>query len=49
MQFLHIKEQYIQLYNAEKARNTIDLAVVVPVAAPVLAIVQVSVFLIIVT
>ncbi len=37
VQFHHIMEHYIQLYNAEKARNTIDLAAVVPVAAPVLA------------
>ncbi len=40
VQFHHIMEHYIQLYNAEKARNTIDLAAVVPVAAPVLATAQ---------
>ena len=44
VQFHHIMEHYIQLYNAEKARNTIDLAAVVPVAAPVLATAQLSVF-----
>ncbi len=41
VQFHHIMEHYIKLNNAEIARNTIDLAAVVPVATPVLATVSV--------
>jgi hypothetical protein len=40
--FSHIMEHYIQLRDAEVARNTIDLAAVVPVPVPALATVQPS-------